>query len=655
MRRSSRPQKRPRTRLSATYSLRSRNHHGYDEVTDFDKSSDDSDDFSNLPATAAKHARNVPGEYQHEPSLRGDGFTENRAANSEVASCQHRLSPSPSTVLSAVTFKKIRIWLQKAFDTEERGLILLLVGPSGSGKSAAVYSLAAVFQCEVLEWRAPPPRDSSRSTTSSLLECLRSFFVGARYPSLVSSSSGREIGTFHKISPNSLRPPKSRRLILVDDLPFVADFASRHSIVNVADLVSTCSLSAPYPTIFIFSETGVLGGSMARMFGNSILQSPRVTVINVKPVTDAAMSRAISEALGSRKSDMPPNLIKELVQSCGGDIRAAMNVLRLCFDPELGFGNHLCSSDLSGDLDLADTSMLPSDSSSKSMKRVRERNRDNSAGSISESSSNFPKLISGVGQDVFLDTFHAVSKILNNKRTLDGISKNNPERVLQEAKADSATFISLLFQNYSKFFSVLTDSANAMNDLSECDAMLVWHQDESVRSLAADCAALTVTRSFLLNNTSPVQTGWRPIQGPNFFSEKCAVLEYLQTGREHVATAAHPTVYSNRVLSAQILPMIARWKKNMFDLASQLTDVGANYRSDGMAIAPEDGFDALDKLTSLAVGDDGQVNRLTPYSTEPFGGAPISDAQTTQIQGSSLACPAELSEEEEDIDSWSDS
>jgi cell cycle checkpoint protein len=428
-----------------------------------------------------------------------------------------RFAPSSTDllVLGKSTVNKIRRWIKAALSCSSSAVhpagLLILTGPAGAGKSTAVHLIAKDFDCRVDEWKAPYLSAGNQSTTQLLTESLRSFIVGTKYPSL-------------------MHLPNESRLLLLDDFPRALSDARQQSLSDLSEVLHTAATSTLVPVVLIISDTSKQRARSLRALGAEFLESPHVTILNVPAVTDIAMTRAIKLVLLRVNSGLDNASFEEIVHSSHGDLRSALNCLQLH-----SMNKYTESSTRYG--------------RRSSLKRSWDQRSIGPGGA-----SRLLELAPGVGADSSLDTFHAVSKILNNKRHADGLSKYNPEQVLEESRAEALPFLSFLHQNYPLFFTNCDDAANALEFLSDASSMITWRDDATARGLISDCAAAVATRGFLECNQSPIRSGWRPIHGSDDPSVRAEARELLENAQRLFANQEFPIWFSARPLAMDLVP-----------------------------------------------------------------------------------------------------
>lgn len=477
-----------------------------DDVAEFDDHCHSSDsDFHT--SVAKENPKNDP------PALPfSHGLSQTWSAKYALITNQTRL------VTSTRKSKEVSTWLRGAL-LHSRPRMLILMGPPGSGKTSTLKAAAMELRCAVATWQAPAT--GQRSITMTLLDDFQSFFIGTRYCPL----------HCEKDEDGAEGAEKGHKLLLIDDLP-VTTSDSVQKRERLQRIFSDASRFAPYPTVLIVSDSEkAIARTISSVLGYTFLSSPKIETIKVPAVTEATMIRTLRGVLRKEGISVSRHQLDGTIAASNGDVRAALNTLQFC----VGKGSKK-------EVQLGDSQInVPRD---RKRKRVRS--------SIPATKQSF-RALPKVAQDATLGTYHAVSKILNNKRREDGGSMYVAEEILEDAKADPPSFLAFLHHNYPAYFGDINDVVPALNCLCDADCLLPWIQDDLQRTLLGECAASVATRGFLIHNSNPIRTGWRPVKGPESYAVAKEGKERAAIAQRQFSKVLSPAVFTTTTM-CEIVP-----------------------------------------------------------------------------------------------------
>lgn len=431
--------------------------------------------------------------------------------------------PSNALLLSDRKANELRQWLRAAL-RRAAPRMLVLAGPPGCGKSSALRAVAAEQGCSVSSWDAAPP--SSASTTQALLDDLRTFLAGARYAPLGAPPAA----SFGRARDAQQQP----RILLLDDLPASpADAPHLRDALRAA--LHHAARFSPLPFVVEVSDGQRGVARFCRLvLGDELSRPPLAASVSVPAVTARMMARRLRETCAAACARASTDgVVEAAVASAAGDFRAALNGLRFSLDAPLA-GEGGAARPFSRGVD---------GRGSVARKRLR---RGNALATMA-----------ALGADGSLGTFHAVSKILNNKRDASGASMYDAEVLLEEARVESAHFLEFLHHNYPPFFSDADGIPPALAALSDADTLLPWRQEDDHRGMLQECAASVATRAFLQFNERPVRSGWRPIHGPQSYVLRKDAQEYALAARGAL-NAVTGTAVCTRADVCETLPLAER-------------------------------------------------------------------------------------------------
>ncbi|KAK3806870.1 MAG: Rad17 cell cycle checkpoint protein-domain-containing protein [Linnemannia gamsii] len=441
---------------------------------------------------------------------------------------------APKSIDEVVVHKNkigdVREWLRiytSPFDTRRDtsgGAILVLTGPAGSGKTAVLRNLAKEMDLNIMEWinsinanniiQRPtmPDRDKEAWRPASVdeeyvpvMKSFQEFFSRAHRFNPLQLSSGKPqqtqttgFGNLSSSSPASstgwMQTPRSgptkRNIILIEDLPPVSAVSSRKifqdTITNFANsrassssvlVIIVSDVFSKQSTELQFSSTRESSDpalTMRTLLPSSILNrldsgakndNARIRQIKFNPIAPTFVKKALKTLTAQEfrgKTAYAPETaeIDNLIQIHDGDLRAVINALQfLCYLP------------------------------AKRRRQFREASRileedQEGLGTLEERSTQ--------GQDSSLGIFHAVAKVLYNKRDWSGpleefdrdivkVPANawskgrpplpfNPEKdLIEKLPIEPDLYTLMLHQNYVRHMGSIDECMTAMNYLCIAD------------------------------------------------------------------------------------------------------------------------------------------------------------------------------------------
>lgn len=450
--------------------------------------------------------------------------------------------PSRSEADIVVAKKKldsIREWIS---NSEKPGAsrIMLITGPSGSGKSAAVRLVAAETNLELHEWCAPVPtlwEDfryidlPSASYTSKVDEFLAFIARAFRYSPL---DLGLETGVGeHKDQGKQVSKFTRKKFLLVDDLPFVNNLQQSERVRTVLRQLMRQTM---FPVIFVMtdarrsnrtgvsSENGYLGSGETRYWCASPLSidhslSQELTLagavtVSLNPVTVPRLVNALSVIAMNENLKVPHATLVDLAASAAGDIRSAITSLQFLashdsednvhHDKQEHASKHADSSSAMNDT--KNISCLPAPGWTKLVQRhdvlstfhalgkilhnkrksgVCDNLRPHSFKTRSHSSKPFletdkwaPQLSGTTAQRKHLVTIMPVHPSLRREPTL-----YDPEMILSSSRLSAASTIDFLFENYADFIpdAGIGSAVLALGYISDASLLQFWSSAACVK------------------------------------------------------------------------------------------------------------------------------------------------------------------------------
>ena len=350
--------------------------------------------------------------------------------------------------------------------------LLILKGPSGTGKTATLSALATTMNFDVAEWRNPVGTDFASESFLSL---------AAQFEEFLGRSGKFDILQF-ETSENTTRVSREdgltsslknqKRIILIEEFPNTftrtsdALLSFRSSVLHylAANTLPVGTSFAPQhgspnnvtPLVMVISETLLTTATAAadsftahRLLGSEILTHPGVSIIEFNPIASTFLAKALDlvirkEARESGRRRTPGiAILKKLGEV--GDIRSAIGSLEfLCVRGDIGsdWGGRIAAKTKTGAKNSAGLTKMEQEA----IEMVTQR-------------------------EATLGIFHAVGKVVYNKR--DGLLSVDPlaeppaqppdhlshlarpissqvmvDELIDETGTDTQTFIAALHENY---------------------------------------------------------------------------------------------------------------------------------------------------------------------------------------------------------------
>ncbi|CAG9839662.1 unnamed protein product [Diabrotica balteata] len=312
--------------------------------------------------------------------------------------------------------------------------LLLLSGPTGSGKTSTISVICKKLNISITEWINPVDQDYEYKGMNQVEKFLE-FFSESKYCSLFENTTSR--------------------ISLVKDFP--------NAVIQNPQLffevLETCKYTTKQPVVFICTEASSMGLNLQRtLFPDDIMQKYNIGHISFNACASTLMKIAIKRAQELVKANShilkqpSSQTIDVILASSSGDIRNAMNQF------------HVASL-----LGTSDIPTITTQSEKKSTKRKRS-----ATGTT----------LSLMTRDLSLGLFHGLGRVLNPKRREVGNSwrlSHNIESLVDEFSTQPQMFTAFLFENYLKYFGDINDVAKAAEFLSMSVRFLEnWERHETL-------------------------------------------------------------------------------------------------------------------------------------------------------------------------------
>ncbi|KAI8597135.1 Rad17 cell cycle checkpoint protein-domain-containing protein [Dissophora ornata] len=423
----------------------------------------------------------------------------------------------------------VREWLQTYTDPRNRqqdisgGAILVLSGPAGSGKTTVLKMLAQEMGLTVVEWinsvnenniihrPVMPGEDRWRSTSIDeeyipVMNAFQEFFSRAQRFNPLLTSRDVSLQSRSNITGLSGGPPLSisgtgkKNIILIEDLPPISAFSSRkifqETITKFANsrnnstsvlVIIVSDVFTKQSTELLFSNTSenrdpaltirtLLPSSVLSRIDSGGKGCPRIKQIKFNPIAPTIMKKAIRRLIEKEfrtTHTYAPDTaeIEQAIQVHDGDIRAVINALQfLCYVPA---------------------------KKRKRYKEAAEISEEEQQG-LHESENRMTQ-----GQDLSLGVFHAVAKVLYNRRNWSAPcvefdkdmvkvppqawSKRRPplrfspeKDLIEKLPIEPDLYTLMLHQNYTRHMNTIDECQTAMEYL--CIADQFSHSSGSSRA-----------------------------------------------------------------------------------------------------------------------------------------------------------------------------
>ncbi|BBN05617.1 cell cycle checkpoint protein [Marchantia polymorpha subsp. ruderalis] len=485
---------------------------------------------------------------------------------------------------------EVREWIEEQVQDppESHSRVLVLTGPAGVGKTAVVLTLAKSMDLELLEWTTPTPtlwnEFSHHAATGapymSKIDEFEVFIEKARkFVSLPTSSLSSSIRPQTKSSGlTKLGASKKRtKLLLIDDLPNVHDKAHRQRLSRT---LHGLAVSSRFPTVVVITDAiGIAEYQEDRKVVTSeiiqALERGGAKKVAFNPITVNAILKVLKKVQLIEKSKAPLESLTSIAENCLGDIRQALASLQfLC----LGLDSRAPRSsnwDPGGGDAWSFETKLPS----------------NDCKALTQS--NVPETPTLGDRDLSLSLFHALGKILHNKRFNDVLAPTNdceklrlkeeyrrnplkmaePEVVLSQAYAETATVAAFLQENVLQFVDeeATDDVASISSYLSDADCLLggegsmrsrrgaLNFSDVEPSQVAYAAASSVAARGVLFSNVHPAPPRWQSLRAPFLWQvERQRNRKKIEISSDALS-GMFPTIHvSSSVLATEVYPYIQK-------------------------------------------------------------------------------------------------
>ncbi|KAJ8936004.1 hypothetical protein NQ318_009685 [Aromia moschata] len=299
--------------------------------------------------------------------------------------------------------------------------LLLITGPTGSGKTSTINILCKKIGISITEWVNPVDQDYELFRNSGQLNNFMEFLSESKWNSLFDTGN-------------------NKNLTLVKDFPN----AVIHQPEEFFNVLEMCYYKTNRPIVFICTDSSSSDINLSRsLFPEDIIVKYSIAHISFNACASSLMKAAVKRAklLVQEYPDFfkqPSSVtVDAILASSMGDIRNAIN--------QFYFASLIGTEDLP---------TVTSTSQNVGNKRKRSANI---------------KTIQCMSRDENLGLFHGLGRVLNPKRNETNNSWRlncNVEKLIDEFSIQPTMFTSFLFENYLKYFGDINDASRAAEILS---------------------------------------------------------------------------------------------------------------------------------------------------------------------------------------------
>ncbi|KAJ3125775.1 hypothetical protein HK098_008235 [Nowakowskiella sp. JEL0407] len=361
--------------------------------------------------------------------------------------------------------------------------LLLVTGPSGSGKLSTVLNLCKGANLQVLTWsNYSNLTEKSKLFESSILsesqsERFKSFLISSMYDTLSFSAAPQQCPQ----SPNQNRT----KIIVLKEIP------NLHLSQIQSHLRWYLGLANAVRLVIIHTDVlaSIMNSEDATQTDRANFEWTKWTTemggshIKFNPIARTFLQRAIGRICQFEKVELRKDRIAQIVDECGGDLRSAINSLQFY------------------------------------KKDINDRKANSLKGEDEDSD-----LVS-FKKNEMIGMFHSLGKILYCKRNDEdeenaGNIKIDPESVAESSGSDIQTFNLFLHQNYAGFCSDVEELWDIAERISQAEILgSFWKSDEknTLQSHALSIYTRSIT-THTQNHRPNVHHQFKQMHKPQLFN-----------------------------------------------------------------------------------------------------------------------------------------
>ncbi|VDM95958.1 unnamed protein product [Thelazia callipaeda] len=211
---------------------------------------------------------------------------------------------------------EVRRWIQKKLVRTRECKLLLLTGPTGSGKTITVKLLCRELKLELAEWSTANFYDLFYDPNGDEVIC--------------EESQTRKFAEFLKLSDyGSMQECNLQKVVVIEQLPniFYEDPSILHSVLQNTVRNTVCMyifIMSDVDSCWYLNPKRILPANIRVQLGFDEIS------FNASAVT--FLSKALQRIALLMKVNISPLQIKKIAGNSNGDIRAAINNMHLCID-----------------------------------------------------------------------------------------------------------------------------------------------------------------------------------------------------------------------------------------------------------------------------------------------------------------------------------
>eukprot|EP01117_Protostelium_nocturnum_P011298 TRINITY_DN409_c1_g1_i2.p1 TRINITY_DN409_c1_g1~~TRINITY_DN409_c1_g1_i2.p1 ORF type:complete len:607 (-),score=157.25 TRINITY_DN409_c1_g1_i2:2379-4199(-) len=390
--------------------------------------------------------------------------------------------------------EEVKEWLKKNdrnqmnFGKEKK--ILILCGPTGSGKTILTKLVAKELEFEIVEWNNPFSDKSAKNIDGKVMNYSLGSFQNFETSKL---DQFREFLLQSRAFPDLFS--NGNKVILIKDPPFIHNAKQRQSF---CDIIIESERRALFPLIIIRTTE-----QDWNINNNLILPSLSgiSKTIKLNAISQTSMAKVITRIVSAEcKPSHSHQVLQQALSHCeGGDIRAAINSAQWLVTGLQGEDHSF-------------------NSSKPRKKHMASKDKEAKVNDINGS------------RDDVLSIFRAVGKVLYNKRLEQKGSERPPaevpvENIIENLNIEPNVYIQWVQENYLNRCQEIEDVEAISSLMSEFDCnsppLLMTKESQFSNSLWA----IIVCRGYMFHNKHLAANTYSPLCKPSFYEVRAKAMQ----------------------------------------------------------------------------------------------------------------------------------